>query len=84
MKKIILLLALVFVMRGCDFPSNITDYGVVEGVELYETTKISTNYTTKYRVRVSSDFNANWPSCVYLYTNTLYTLGDTIQVIKKN
>ena len=80
--KVLSLLALTFVMYGCDTP-HVTDYGVVEQVELYEHKKISTNYTTKYRVRVSTDFNAHWKHCVYLYTNELYSIGDTIQVTKK-
>ena len=84
MKKLILLLALAFVICGCNQHPHITDYGIVEQVEVHKNTKISTNYTTKYRVRVSSDFNTNWKLYVYLYTNTLYTVGDTIQVIKKN
>lgn len=84
MKKLILLFALVFVMCGCNMHPHITDYGVVEQVELYESRKISTNYTTKYRVRVSTDFNANWKENVYLYTNELYSVGDTVYVTKKN
>lgn len=84
MKKLILLLTLAFVMCGCNMHPHITDYGVVEQVELYESRKISTNYTTKYRVRVSTDFNAKWKENVYLYTNELYSVGDTIQVTKKN
>jgi len=84
MKKLILLLALAFVMFGCNMHPHITDYGVIEQVELYENRKISTNYTTKYRVRVSADFNANWVSHVYLYTNYLYQIGDTIQIAKRN
>ena len=83
MKKLILLLALVFVICGCDMHPHITDYGVVEQVELYEHKKISTNYTTKYRVRVSIDFNTNWKYPVHLYTNELYQIGDTIQVTKR-
>lgn len=84
MKKLILLLAIVFVMCGCNMHPHITDYGVVKQVELYESRKISTNYTTKYRVRVSTDFNANWKENVYLYTNELYSVGDTVYVTKKN
>jgi uncharacterized protein YcfL len=84
MKKLILLLALAFVMCGCNTHPHITDYGVVEQVELYKNRKASTNYTTKYRVRVSTDFNAHWIYCVYLYTNELYQIGDTIYVTKKN
>lgn len=83
MKKLIIL-SLVFVMCGCNMHPHITDYGVVEQVELYESRKISTNYTTKYRVRVSTDFNANWKENVYLYTNELYSVGDTVYVTKKN
>lgn len=83
--KNIILLVLVFVMCGCNMHPHITDYGVVEQVELYKYRKVSTNYTTKYRVRVSTDFNAKWSlSCqVYLYTNELYVVGDTIQVTKR-
>lgn len=84
MKKLILLLAISFIMCGCNMHPHITDYGVVEQVELYESRKISTNYTTKYRVRVNTDFNAHWKCCVYLYTNDLYQIGDTIQITKKN
>lgn len=83
MKKLILLLALAFVMYGCMHP-RITDYGVVRQVELFESTKNSTNYTTKYRIRVSRDFNAIWKCSVYLYTNELYSVGDTIKIAKKN
>jgi uncharacterized protein YcfL len=84
MKKLILLLTLAFIMCGCNAHPHITDYGVVEQVELYENKKISTNYTTKYRVRVSTDFNAQWKCTVYLYTNELYQIGDTVYVLKKN
>ena len=84
MKKLILLLTLAFVLCGCNSHPHITDYGVVEKVELYETKKISTNYTTKYRVTISRDFNANWKFPVYLYTNELYQIGDTIYVTKRN
>lgn len=84
MKKLILLLALAFVMCGCNMHPHITDYGVVEQVELYENRKVSTNYTTKYRVKVSTDFNAIWKYNVYLYTNELYSVGDTIQITKRN
>lgn len=82
MKKLILLLALVFVMCGCE--QHVSDYGVVESIELFESTKVSNNYTTKYRVKVSKDFNGLWRDKVYLYTNELYSIGDTIQVTKKN
>ena len=71
-------------MCGCNSHPHITDYGIVEQVELCEHKKISTNYTTKYRVRVSADFNTNWKFPVYLYTNKLYSVGDTIQITKKN
>ena len=84
MKKLILLLALAFVMCGCNIHPHITDYGIVEQVELYKHKEVYTNYTTKYRVRVSKDFNASWKCVVYLYTNKLYSVGDTIQITKKN
>lgn len=81
MKKLILL-ALALVMCGCE--QAVTDYGIVKKVELCEVTKLSTSYTTKYRVTVSGDFNAQWSTEVHLYTNTLFNLGDTIQITKKN
>lgn len=77
-------MSLVFVMCGCNVHPHITDYGVVEKIELYENRKISTNYTTKYRVTISTDFNAYWKLKSYLYTNELYNIGDTVQVTKKN
>lgn len=83
MKKLIVLLTLAFVMCGCNVQPHVTDYGVVEQVELYENRKKSTNYTTKYRVKVSTDFNAYWKDAAYLYTNELYLIGDTIYVTKK-
>ena len=46
--------------------------------------KTSTNYTTKYRITISTDFNAHWKFSSYLYTNELYQIGDTIYVTKKN
>lgn len=84
MKKLILLLAFVPLICGCNSHPHITDYGIVEQIELYENKKTSTNYITKYRIRVSRDFNAYWKSTVYIYTNELYSVGDTIQVTKKN
>lgn len=83
MKKLIILLAFAFVLCGCNMHPHITDYGVVRQIELFESTKNSTNYTTKYRVRVSRDFNAHWKCSVYLYTNEMYVVGDTIQVTRR-
>jgi hypothetical protein len=82
--KILPLFILAIVVCGCNTHPHITDYGVVEQIELYENIKVSTNYTTKYRVRISKDFNAHWISTVYLYTNDLYQIGDTVYVTKKN
>lgn len=76
MKKLILLLSLAFTMCGCD-GQYVNDLGIVIGVEknhgLYKE-------QGKYIVEVSQYFNDHY----FLYTNTLYTVGDTIQVTKKN
>ncbi len=78
MKKLILL-ALAFVMCGCN--QYITDIGIVEGVE--SNSGLYKGQGT-YLVKVSHHFNAHCKLNVFLYTNTLYAPGDTIQVTKKN
>ena len=83
MRKLPVLL-ITFVMCGCNMNPHIKDYGIVEQVELCEHRKVSTDYTTKYCVRVSADFNANWIHPVYVYTNELYSVGDTIQITVKH
>lgn len=82
MKKLILLLALAFVMCGC-MKQYIRDYGIVEKVELEETKFINGCPTTKYKVTLSEDFNGIWRKEVVLYTNNLYTIGDTVQVVRR-
>lgn len=80
MKKLILLLALAFVMCGC-CNQYVTDCGIVEGVKIN-----NGGYPGQgtYIVTISQNFNAHWKFKAYLYTNKLYSIGDTIQVIKKN
>ena len=78
MKKLILLLALAFVMCGC-LNQYVTDFGIVEGVEINNGL-----YSGKYIVTISDDFNAHSKCKVYLYTDKLYKVGDTIQITKKN
>lgn len=61
---------------------HIKDYGVVEKVELEEV-KFTDGTTTKYKVTLSEDFNGRWIKEVVLYTNNLYTIGDTVQVVRR-
>jgi hypothetical protein len=62
---------------------HIKDYGIVEKVELKEVTFTDGSPTTKYMVTLSKDFNGRWLQGVILYTNNLYTIGDTIQVVRR-
>ena len=81
MKKLLLLLALVFVMCGCK--QYITNYGVVEKVELQQMSFVN-GYESKYIVTVGENFNGIWKAKVVIYTNDLYQIGDTIQITKRN
>jgi len=80
MKKLIILLALAFVMCGC-CNQYVTDCGIVEGVEINN--GVYSGQGT-YVVTISKDFNAHWKYKAYLYTNELYSIGDTIQVTRRN
>ena len=80
MKKLILLLALAFVMYGRG-NQYVTDFGIVEGVEINNGEYSSKG---KYIVTMSEDFNAHWKRNAYLYTDELYKVGDTIQTTKKS
>lgn len=79
MKKLILLLALAFVMCGCN--QYVTDTGIVVGVSV---NRGLFKDQGMYIVEINRHFNAHGERNVFLYTNILYTVGDTIQVIKKN
>lgn len=81
MKKLIILLALAFVMCGCQ-QYIIEGYDVVEKIELKETHFIE-GYNTKYVVTLSGESNGWWIKNVILYTNYKYSIGDTIQITKK-
>lgn len=80
MKKLILLLALIFVMCGC-YNQYVTDCGIVECVEINN--GLFSGQGT-YIVTISKGFNAHWKCRAYLYTNELYQVGDTIYVTNKN
>lgn len=71
MKKLILLLALVFVMCGC-IPN--IPYSVVTEVEKAK----SQYYGTHYKYVVTTD------NGLYFYTDETFNVGDTIQITKKN
>lgn len=79
MKKIILLLTLIFIMCSC--VQEITDFGIVTKVELKKNS--FSGYTTKYKVTVK-DFNAKWIDDAIVFTNELYVVGDTIKVTNLN
>ena len=81
MKKLILL-ALVFVMCSC-MKQYIKDYGIVKKVELKEVEYTDGSPTTKYKVTLSENFNGIYTKEVVLYTNNLYTIGDTVQVVRR-
>ena len=81
MKKIILLLLIIFSICSCR--QEVTDFGIVTEVALKEQ-KFVNGYKTKYKVIVSKDFNAKWIAKAVLYTNELYIVGDTIVVTNKN
>ena len=71
MKKLILLLALVFVICGC-IPQ--TPHGVVTEVEKAKSQYYTTHY--KYVVTTDNDFR--------FCTNETFNVGDTIQITKKS
>lgn len=71
MKKLILLLSLVFVICGC-IPR--TPYSVVTKVEKSE----SQYYTISYKYVVTTDNSFRF------YTDETFNVGDTIQITKKN
>jgi hypothetical protein len=79
MKKLILFLVLAFVMCGCN--QYVTDTGIVVGVSVNSGPYKGQG---KYIVEINRHFNAHYERNVFLYTDTLYTVGDTIQVTKKN
>lgn len=82
MKKIILLLLITLSICSCK--QEVKDFGIVQKVELYNI-KFSNGYKTKYKITVSEDFNAVWKKAkAVVYTNELYTIGDTIVVTNKN
>lgn len=80
MKKIILLLLIMFSICGCT--QEITDFGIVTKVESKKESFVN-GYTTKYKV-TAKDFNAKWLDDVIVFTNELYIVGDTIVVTNKN
>lgn len=80
MKKIILLLTLIFIMCSCE--QKIIDFGIVTKVELKKSS-FTNGYITKYKVTVK-DFNAKWIDDVIVFTNELYIVGDTIKVTNLN
>jgi len=81
MKKIILLLLIILGICSCS--QEVKEFGIVTKVELYNNT-FTSGYTAKYKVSVSK-FNAVWRDIrAIVYTNELYTIGDTIVVTNKN
>lgn len=83
MKKIILLLLITLSICSCK--QEVTDFGIVTGIEFCNKT-FSNGYRTKYEVTVSKDFNAAYGEEIKatLYTNELYVIGDTIIVTNRN
>lgn len=75
MKKLIILLALSFIMCGCR--PEIKEYGVITGIKRddYLSSK-------EYKV-IIKDFNHKTNLKVVLFTDSLYQIGDTIQIIRR-
>jgi hypothetical protein len=75
MKKLILLLSLAFVICGCR--PEIKEYGVITGIkrDYYQSSK-------EYKV-IIKDLNHKTNLKVVLFTDSLYQIGDTIQIIRR-
>lgn len=77
MKKIILLLLVIFSICSCK--QEIADFGTVTKVESKKT-RFAGGYETNYKVTISSIMLQD----VIIFTNDLYIVGDTIKVINQN
>ena len=61
----------------CCIRQHINNSGIVTGVEERNTNLYSNK---KFRVTVGQEFNTRFKASCYIYTDTLYQVGDTIKI----
>ena len=71
-------IAIIFIITCCCcIRQHINDSGIVIGVEEINTNLYSNK---KFRITVGQEFNTRFKANCYIYTDTLYQVGDTIKI----
>jgi len=69
----------LIIMCCCCFRQHVNDFGIVTSVEV-KSSEFVYGKNKKYRVTVGQEFNTRFKASCYIYTDTLYQVGDTIKI----